>query len=212
MTAPALPSAPLVLHGTPLSGHVHRVEILLLMLGLPYRVVPAPAEIRRGADFRRLNPLGQVPVLEDGDLVLADSAAIMVYLVRRYAPGSPWLPDAPAAAAAVQRWLSVAAGEVRYGPAEARMTALWGLPGDPARAAGIARDLLRFMEAHLADRRFLAAGHPTLADLACYAYVAHAPEGGIGLDPYPAIRAWLVRVEALPGFKPMPRSPLPAEA
>jgi glutathione S-transferase len=62
----------------------------------------------------------------------------------------------------------------------------------------------------LAGRAFLAHDAATIADLACYSYVAHAPEGGISLDPYPNIRAWLARVEALPGFVPMPRSPVPA--
>ncbi|MFX6218058.1 glutathione S-transferase family protein, partial [Acinetobacter baumannii] len=92
--------------------------------------------------FLALNPLGQIPVLQDGDLVLADSNAIMVYLVRRHAPGSAWLPEEPVAAAQVQRWLSIAAGEVMYGPATARMALLWGMPGDPVRAAEIAARLL----------------------------------------------------------------------
>ena len=201
----------LVLHGLELSGHSHRVELLLRMLGLPYRFVPAPASVRSSPEFRALNPLGQIPVLQDGDLVLADSNAIMVYLVRRYAPGSAWLPEDPAAAAQVQRWLSIAAGEVMHGPATARAAALWNMPGDPVRAKAIAERLFAFMESHLAERSYLAADHATLADLACCSYVAHAPEGGIALDPYPAIRAWLARVEALPGFKPMPQSmPRPA--
>ena len=201
MTSPNL-----ILHGLELSGHSHRVELLLRMLDLPYRFVPAPAGVRNSPEFRALNPLGQIPVLQDGDLVLADSNAIMVYLVRRYAPGSAWLPEEAAAAAQVQRWLSIAAGEVMHGPATARAAALWNMPGDPVRAKAIAERLLTFMEGHLAERAYLAADHPTLADLACCSYVAHAPEGGIALDPYPAIRAWLARVEALPGFKPMPQS------
>jgi glutathione S-transferase len=65
------------------------------------------------------------------------------------------------------------------------------------------------MDAHLADTPYLAAAHPTLADLACYSYTAHAPEGGLSLQPYPAVREWLSRVEALPHFEPMPASPLP---
>jgi len=202
----------ITLHGTPLSGHCHRVELLLLMLGLPYRFVPAPAEVRSTAAFRRLNPLGQIPVLEDGELALADSNAILVYLARRYAPGSHWLPEEPVAAAQVQRWLSIAAGEVMYGPATARMVAQWNMPGDPVRSVKIAGRLLDFMERHLADRPYLAAEHPTIADLACYSYVAHAPEGGIPLDPYPSVRAWLRRIEALPHFKPMPASPIPQPA
>ncbi|BCH26180.1 glutathione S-transferase family protein [Mesorhizobium sp. L-8-3] len=199
----------ITLHGMALSGHTHRVELMLLMLGLPYRFVPVTGEVMRSGEFRRLNPLGQIPVLQDGDLVLADSNAILVYLAKRYAPESGWLPEDAIGAHHVQRWLSIAAGELRYGPANARLVALWGMPGDPVRCAEIASRLLHFMEDHLAGRLYLAADQPTIADLACYAYVAHAPEGGIELDACPSVRAWLKRIEALPGFKAMPSSPLP---
>lgn len=207
MTEPTI-----TLHGTPLSGHTHRVELFLLILGLPYRFADAPAAVRQTPAFRALNSLGQVPVLEDGDLVLQDSNAILVYLAKRYDAGGPWLPEDPIGAARVQRWLSIAAGEVMYGPAIARMALQWGMPGDPVRAKAIAERLLRFMDEHLGGRSYLAADRPTLADVACYSYVAHAPEGGIPLEPYPAVRAWLSRIEALPRFKPMPRSPIPAPA
>lgn len=207
-----MPPSKITLHGTTLSGHTHRVELLLRALGLAFDFVPAPAEIRRSDEFRKLNPIGQVPVLQDGDLALADSNAIMVYLAKRYAPGSDWIPEEPVAAAQMQRWLSIAAGEVMHGPAIARMIAQFSLPDDPARAERIAARLLAFMDGHLQGRTFLAAEHPTLADLACYSYVAHAPEGGIALEPYPAVRAWIARVEALPFFKPIPPSPIPAKA
>lgn len=202
----------IILHGTPLSGHTHRVELLLRALGLPYRYAEAPAEVRRSETFRALNPLGQIPVLQDGELTLADSNAIMVYLVKRYAPDSDWLPAEAVAAAQVQRWLSVAAGEIMHGPCVARLISQFGVKDDPARAEAIATRILTFMESHLAGRTYLAADRPTLADLACYSYVAHAPEGGIPLEPYPAIRAWLARVEALPFFKPIPPSPIPVRA
>jgi glutathione S-transferase len=204
MSEPAI-----VLHGTELSGHAHRVVLLLRMLGLPYRFVVAPPEVRRTPDFLKLNPLGQIPVLEDGPLVLADSNAIMVYLVRRYAPGSRWLPEDPVAAAQVQRWLSLAAGEVMYGCAIGRAVKQFNAQWDHTLAVRVAVRLLKFMEQHLAGRIFLAADHATLADLACYSYVAHAPEGGISLEPYPSVRAWLARVEALPAFVPMPSRPIP---
>jgi glutathione S-transferase len=203
MSEPAI-----VLHGTELSGHAHRVALLLRMLGLPYRFVVAPPEVRRTPDFLKLNPLGQIPVLEDGPLVLADSNAIMVYLVRRYAPGSRWLPDEPVAAAQVQRWLSLAAGEVMYGCAIGRAVKQFNAQWDHTLAVRVAERLLRFMQQHLDGRSWLAADHATIADLACYSYVAHAPEGGISLDPYPAVRAWLARVEALPQFVPMPARPV----
>lgn len=201
------------LFGTVLSGHTHRVELLLRMLGLPYRFVDSPAAVRQSEEFRRtLNPLGQIPVLEDGELVLADSNAILVYLAKKYGQGTQWLPEDPIGAARVQRWLSIAAGEVKYGPGTARLMTLWRKPGDPVLARAIADDLLRFMDGHLKGRLYLAADHATIADLACYSYVAHAPEGRISLEPYPEVRAWIARVEALPGFKPMPKSDVPAVA
>jgi glutathione S-transferase len=202
-------SSEIILHGTELSGHSHRVELLLRMLGLPYRFEKAPAEIRRTPAFRRLNPFGQIPVLQDGDLILADSNAILVYLAKRYGPETQWLPERPDAAARVQRWLSIAAGEVRYGPAQARMITQWNFPGTLADSKQISDVLLRFMDAHLNGRTFLAADHATIADLACYSYVGHAPEGGVSLEDYAWVRAWLRRVEALPHFKPIPPSPLP---
>jgi glutathione S-transferase len=203
----------ITLYGTPRSGHSHRVELLLLMLDVPYRFEDTSREARRGAAFTALNPLQQIPVLRDGDLILPDSNAILVYLAKRYDTRGLWLPAEPAAAARVQRWLSIAAGEISYGPARARAIVQWNVPGDWTQARQIAERVLRFMDEHLAGCVFLATDdHATIADLACYSYVAHAPEGGIALDLYPDLRAWVSRVEALPRFKPMPRPPLPPAA
>ena len=200
-------TASLIVHGTNLSGHTHRVENFLTMLDLPYQLVDTPAPRRRTAEFLALNPLAQIPVLQDGELTIADSNAILVYLAGRYAPGSGWLPDEPAAAARVQRWLSIAAGELKYGPAAARVIKVWNGPGNLADTHAIAARLLRFTDDHLATRSFLAADRATIADLSCYPYFARAPEGDISLADYPHVRAWLARVEALPRFKPMPVAP-----
>lgn len=196
--------ATIVLHGVGLSGHTHRVALMLNALELPYAFVDSPQDVRSSPAFLARNPLGQIPVLQDGDLTLADSNAILVYLASRYAPDTAWLPRDPVAAASVQRWLSIAAGEVMHGPAIARMIALFGFPDDPARAERIAARVLTFMDGHLGGRSFLAADHVTIADLACYSYVAHAPDGGVSLEPYPNVRAWLARIEAQPWFRPMP--------
>ncbi|HEX4267435.1 MAG TPA: glutathione S-transferase [Steroidobacteraceae bacterium] len=201
----------ITLYGFEYSGHAHRVVLLLRMLEVPFRYVPIPRGARRTPEFLKLNPLGQIPLLEDGQITIADSNAILVYLVKRHAPGSQWLPEEPLAAARVQRWLSIAAGELTYGPALARRIAQWGGPGDRQRALEVGRQLLEFMNTHLANTPYLAAPHPTLADLACYSYTAHAPEGGLSLQAYPAVRGWLSRIEALPRFEPMPASPLPPE-
>ncbi|KAA0590377.1 glutathione S-transferase [Azospirillum lipoferum] len=202
----------ITLYGTPLSGHAHRVEAFLNILGLPYRYVEANAEVRRSDSFLALNPFGQIPVLVDGDLVLPDSVAILVYLADRYDGSGLWNPKAPEETAQVQRWLSIAAGDLRFGPALARILTLWGGAGSLTDAQRVAERVLRFMNSYLDGRDWLAAARPTIADIACYAYVARAPEGRIPLDPYPAVRRWLERVEAIPGLTPMPQSAIPQPA
>ena len=203
-----MPKASITLYGLPISGHCHRVELMLRMLGLgfEYEVVSLAEFV--SSRLLALNPLGQIPVLKDGDLVLPDSNAILVYLATKYDAARVWHPSDPVIAAHVQRWLSIAAGEIRFGPAMARAIRLLARPGDIDAAQKLAGRVLTFMESHLAQRAFLAHEAATIADLACYSYVAVAPEGGVSLEPYANVRAWLERVEALPGFTPMPRSPL----
>lgn len=199
----------LILYGIPLSGHVHRAQLMLNLLGLAYDDADGSAAARQTEAFLALNPLGQIPVLVDGDLVVPDSNAILVYLATRYDPARSWYPNDPVTVAAIQRWLSIAAGEIRFGPARARIIAVFKTGDDPAEALAIGRRLLPFIDRHLAGRAFLVLDHPTIADVAAYSYIAHAPEGGLSLEPYPHIRSWVERIEALPGFVPMPKSPLP---
>ncbi|OOG84646.1 glutathione S-transferase, partial [Hydrogenophaga sp. A37] len=197
------------LYRNPVSGHCHRVELFLSLLGLPFESIDVDLAQKqhKAPDFLAMNPLGQIPVLRDGELTLADSNAILVYLEARYAPGQ-WLPRDPVGAARVQRWLSLAAGPLAFGPAAARVVQLFKLPTDPKDAVARAEALLGLMEVELHRTPFLVGERATLADLAHYAYVARAPEGLVSLQPYPAIRAWLARVEALPGFVPMLKSPV----
>jgi len=208
------PARPIRLHRFALSGHSHRAELFLSLLGLPFEVVDVDLVKRaqKQPDFLAKNPFGQVPVIEDGDAVIADSNAILVYLATRYDPAGRWLPREPRAVAEVQKWLSLAAGELAFGPAEARVIKLFGAKYDYERTKTLAARLYTVMDPHLATRPFLAADHATIADLALYSYTAHAPEGGISLEPYPNVRAWIARIEALSNFVPMPKSPLPAAA
>jgi glutathione S-transferase len=201
------PAQPIRLHTTLLSGHGHRVKLFLTMLDLPFTVVElnmAAGDNRTPAHLA-LNPFGEVPVIEDGDVVLSDSNAILVYLARKYGDPS-WLPQDPLGAAAVQRWLSLAAGKIAYGPCAARLVTLFGAPHHLETAQKIASGLFRVLDAELSDKRFAVGETPTIADIAAHSYIAHAPEGGVSLEPYPHIRAWLKRVEALPRFLPMPAS------
>ncbi|MDM0028640.1 glutathione S-transferase family protein [Variovorax saccharolyticus] len=205
MSAPR-PAAPIQVYSSAISGHSHRVRLFLSLLGLPFetREVDLRAGEQKRSDFLRRNAFGQVPVIEDGDVTVCDSNAILVYLNERYAADpARWLPREGLAAAQVQRWLSVAAGQLAAGPSVARVIVLFGLDRDPADAIARSHDLLRVMEGELATRPFLAGGSATLADISNYSYVAHAPEGNVSLEPYPQVRAWLARIEALPGFVPM---------
>ncbi len=205
-----LPARPIKLYRAAISGHCHRVELFLSMLGLPFDVVDIDlvAQGHKTPGFLAMNPFGQVPVIQDGDITLADSNAILVYLAGRYAQDADaWLPRDPLAAATVQRWLSVAAGQLAFGPAAARVVQLFKRPDNP-EAVARAHALFAVMEQQLAQAAFLAGSAPTLADIANYSYVARAPEGNVSLVPYPALRAWLARVEALPGFMPMVKSPV----
>ncbi|KRC04385.1 glutathione S-transferase [Hydrogenophaga sp. Root209] len=201
------------LYRSAISGHCHRVELFLSLLGLPFESIDVDLALKEHKlpDFLAMNPLGQVPVLRDGDLTLADSNAILVYLEGRHAPGQ-WLPRDPVGAARVQRWLSLAAGPLAFGPAAARVVQLFQRPTDPKESIERAQGLFQFMESELSQTPFLVGERATLADVAHYAYVARAPEGLVSLQPYPAIRAWLARIEALPGFVPMLKSPVGLEA
>jgi len=197
------------LYRHPMSGHCHRVELFLSLLGLDVELIDATGPMRKSAEFLALNPFGQIPVLIDEDgTTLADSNAILVYLAARYDAGG-WLPTDPIGRGRVQRWLSVAAGEVAYGPAAARLVTVFGVPLDHEQRLAVARRLFGWLEAHLGDRTWLALDHPTLADVALYSYLAVAPEGGAEVAPHTAICAWMARFEALPGFVPMTRTPVP---
>ena len=207
-SATSRPTEPIRLHRFVLSGHSHRVELFLSLLGLPMTLVDVdlPGGEQKSAAHQALHPFCQVPVMQDGDVTIWDSNAILVYLATRYG-SKHWLPRDPAGAAAVQAWLSIAAGQLAFGPAAARLVSLFNAPHDPAQVRLRAANLLAVMDRELAGRAFLAGGRPTIADIANYTYVAHAPEGEVSLAPYPRVREWLARIEALPGFVAMQRSP-----
>ncbi|OZI49348.1 glutathione S-transferase family protein [Bordetella genomosp. 4] len=196
------------LYHHPLSGHAHRARLFVSLLGLPHELIEV--DLKAGAhktpEFLALNPFGQVPVLDDNGVVIADSNAILVYLAKK-AGRTEWLPEDPRGAAAVQRWLSVAAGEVAYGPAAARLVTVFGAKYNPEEVIARAHTLLARLESHLTDHDWLVGTNPTIADVALYSYVARAPEGNVDLSGYPAVNAFLRRIEALPGFVPFVQTP-----
>ncbi|VVP99884.1 glutathione S-transferase family protein [Pseudomonas fluorescens] len=195
------------LYNFPRSGHAHRVELMLSLLQLPTELIFV--DLAKGAhkqpEFLALNAFGQVPVIDDQGVVLADSNAILVYLAQKYGNGR-WLPVDPVGAAKVQRWLSVAAGPIAFGPARARLITVFGAPHNAEEAIARSHDVLKVIDQELAHTTFLAGSEPTIADVAAYSYIAHAPEGNVSLEDYANVRAWLKRIEALPGFVGMPRT------
>ncbi|WP_426160730.1 glutathione S-transferase family protein [Pseudomonas sp. DWR1-3-2b2] len=196
------------LYGFPLSGHSHRVELMLSLLGLPtdFVLVDLKQAAHKTPEFiAAINPFGQVPAIDDNGVVLADSNAILIYLANTYGKGQ-WLPSDPVGQARVQRWLSTAAGQLHAGPASARLATVFGAEVDTVNAITRSHALLKLVEAQLSQSRFLAGEQPTIADVAFYTYTAHAPEGNVSLADYPHVRAWLASIEALPGFVGMPRT------
>ena len=195
------------LYNFPRSGHAHRVELMLSLLQLPTELIFV--DLAKGAhkqpDYLAINPMGQVPAIDDQGVVLADSNAILVYLAQKYGNGR-WLPTDPVGAAKVQRWLSIAAGPIAFGVARARLITVFGASYNAEEVIANSHALLKIIDQELSATPYLTGSEPTIADVSAYSYIAHAPEGNVSLDDYPHIRAWLARIEALPGFVGMPRT------
>jgi len=187
----------------PPSGNSHKVRILLALLSVPCETVVLDAKAREHKlpSFLKLNPRGEVPVLEDGGTVLWDSAACLVYLARKFG-GDQWLPADPAAMAEVIQWVALAGNEIQFGLQYARRGVLqdrW-TAGTLEQGQAMGRVALQALEGRLKDHDWLALDRPTIADIACFPYIETAPEAKVPLGPYPAAGAWLARCRALPGW------------
>jgi glutathione S-transferase len=189
------------------SGNCHKVRLLLSLLDIPYEsiMVNGAAREHKSADYLAMNPLGQVPVLVDGGVVLRDSQAILVYLARQYGAEQAdfWLPNEPAALAQVVAWLATTANEVTRGPNALRLHHKWGRAINMAEAETITELLLTLLNQHLAQSTWLAAAHITIADIALYPYIALASEGKVDLLRFPAIVAWMKQIQSLHGYVSM---------
>ncbi|MBK7464956.1 MAG: glutathione S-transferase [Betaproteobacteria bacterium] len=193
------------LYDLELSGNCYKVRLFAALAKIPLEMVPVDF---MGGEHKRppltnLNPWGELPILEDGKVVLRDSQAILVYLAAQYGDEN-WLPRDATGLGEVMQWLSTSANELQNGPCAARLADKFGYAIDKADTLERAARILPLIEAHLAAHQWLALGRPTIADCAVMPYVALAPEGGISLEAYPNIRQWIARIKALPGFIPMP--------
>ena len=195
----------ITLYEFPLSGNCHKVRLLLSLLNLDYRSVQLNGNEKqqKSAEFIKLNPFGQVPVLTDGNFTIRDSQAILVYLAKKYG-GDHWLPPDAEGLAEVVSWLSTASNEVALGPNRIRLHYKFGREIDVEAAQQTTLVLFDILEQHLKNNSWLTTGRVTIADIAIYPYVALASEGKFNLQPYTAIGRWMDRIKALHGYVSMP--------
>jgi len=199
----------ITLYNYELSGNCYKLRLLMSLLGVSYETREVefhPGKEHKGDAFLALNPLGQLPVLDDNGFILRDAQAILGYLAARYDPSGQWYPrDDPQRLGEVNMWLAFADGITTTASA-ARLAEVFGYPLNADQARQGAHDLFRVLEERLwfSEREeggWVCRGqHPTIADIACFPYVMLANEGGIELLDYPAIRRWTDRLKRLPGF------------
>lgn len=191
-----------------LSGNCFKVRQLLAWLDVDHERVPIdfhPGREHKSAHFlRHINPLGQLPVIDDDGFLLRDAQAILVYLASRYDPQRRWYPDDAKLRGQIMLWLAMA-DEITRTASAARLHDALGYDLDIEACRRGARAVFRQLDDHLAERasagaRWLVGDHPTIADLACFPYAALAIEGGISLDEFPALRRWIWDVRHIPGF------------
>ncbi|MCV4291500.1 glutathione S-transferase [Pseudomonas capsici] len=187
------------------SGNCYKVRLFAALANIELDVVAVDflAGEHKKPPLSDMNPLGQLPVLEDGSYILRDSQAILVYLAGQYG-GLAWWPAHPQGQADIVQWLSFAGNEVQHSLCAARLVQKFGVVLDKAQVLEKSSMALSVLDRHLEHHDWLAIGRPTIADCAVYPYVVLAPEGGVDLAPYANIARWMARIEALPGYLPKP--------
>jgi len=187
------------------SGNCYKVRLFAALANIELEKVPVDflSGAHKQPPLSNMNPLGQLPVLEDGAQVFRDSQAILVYLAGAYG-GLAWWPAHPQGQAEIVQWLSFAANEVQHSLCAARLVQKFGYDLDQSAALAKAPAVLALLDAHLQRHDWLALGRPTIADCVVYPYVVLSPEGGVELEPYSHVARWMKRMEELPGFLPKP--------
>ncbi|SMG56031.1 glutathione S-transferase family protein [Paraburkholderia susongensis] len=197
----------MTLYDHPLSGNCHKVRLLLSMLGLSYRseFIDVPNEAHHAPAFGAVNPLRQIPALDDDGHIVCDSQAILTYLAHRFGP--QWLGSTAAEYGRVAQWLSFAANEVGNSLQPARLYYLLGEKVDIDAVSAKGLRVLTHLDTSLAKQPWLASDRPTIADLACFPYVGLAREGHLPLDDFSNVTRWIERIVSLPGYVSMPGLP-----
>jgi len=197
------------LHGREVSGNTYKAKLLMHLLDIEYQFIPLDVsqQQQKSDAFLKLNPRGEFPVLEDDSLVIWDSQAILIYLARKYATQEKdrhWYPDNAAQMAHITQWLTVANDEIFHSLGKARSMLKFGHEGNLDLYQKRGKATLRWIEQHLSNKLWLSTNSPSIADIACYPYIALCEEGDISLKGYPAIHHWFKRIQELDGYISMP--------
>lgn len=194
------------------SGNSYKVRLLAALLKVDLEIVELDyfSDEQHSEKFLKINPKGEVPALVDGDIVLTDSAAILVYLAGKYSDKNTWWSEDLVEQAKIVDWLAFAASWVQYGVFTARAILSFKGPYNGLGLESTEQTLkeakirghksLAILDGVLKDREWLANNRPTIADIAVFVYVALAPMGDISLELYPNVRAWIERIKNLPNF------------
>jgi len=204
----------LTLHNYELDDQCYKVRLLLSALGCRYVKVDVdvhPGREQRSAPYRRLNPLGALPIITEGAFVLYGAEAILAFLARKYDSERTWLPDDPTTLGRVTQWLAFAGGDLNAASL-ARAHALLEVEADEDSVGRASRRAFRTMDDHMTRREFdgahwFAAAIPTIADIALFPAIALSRDFGVDHDEYPALRRWMTRLRTIPGFVTMPGIP-----
>lgn len=193
------------LYDSELSGNCYKVRLFASLIHTPLNIIPVNfmQGEHKQSKLMKLNPWGEIPILEDGNIVLRDGQAILVYLANKYG-GEAWWPSEAHLQADVMQWLSVAANEIQHGPNKARLIKKFAADYDHTQCVLQSNKILALIDSHLMNNHWLAANRPTIADCAIYPYISIAHDGDIEVDKYPNIKAWMKRIEQLPGYISMP--------
>jgi glutathione S-transferase len=196
-----------------LSGNCYKVRLLSGFLEIPVERIPVefyPGREHKSAWFLRVNPLGQLPAIDDDGTILRDAQAILVYLACKYDSSGLWYPRGDCEAVGnIGMWLGFAS-DLNSTVSAARLHDSFFYECDVERCRDAAHRQLRVLEQHLwfAEQKrqnwICSASHPTIADIACFPYVMLSEEAGVSRLPYPAIRRWTDRFKRIPKFTLMP--------
>ncbi|ACM38550.1 MULTISPECIES: glutathione S-transferase family protein [Rhizobium/Agrobacterium group] len=204
----------ITLYNYDLDENCYRVRLLLSCLDVAYETLAidmVPGREEQTPTMLALNPLGELPVLKDGEQVLYGTQAILAHLARVYDPSGTWLPLDPAVFSGVMQWTLFSAAPLGCA-VTARRVALFGGPGDVEVLKASSRAAFRIMDDHMTLRQmdgceWFAGAGPTIADLALFPSFALSRDYGIDHDEFPALRRWIRRFRTVAGFRTMPGIP-----